>query len=136
MLHRDDTAAAGQAVEPATLVAEPDEEPEQYQDTRCPQPPDPHRHGPWRQEKGKPERPEDRRPGEGGEIESERPCPAHRRISALAAFSAQLIVAGCHRSNNGRAIAPRYLTYSLTSSAAVPRHAHQRSCLTWSGKTG
>src|SRR5437868_13070666 len=110
-------------------MIEPNDELEQNQHTRCPKPAEPHRHGTRRQKKGKSERAEDRGPGKESEIEGERPCPAHRCISALAGSSGLPIVAGWRCSISGRASAPRYLTYSLTSSAAEPRHTHQRSCL-------
>src|SRR5260370_34805761 len=87
MLHRNDTAVPREAVEPADLVTEPDDEPEQYQDTRCPEPAEPHRHRTWGEEKGQPDRAEDCGPGEKGEIEGESPRPAHRANSARVASS-------------------------------------------------
>ena len=46
------------------------------------------------------------------------------------------MAAGGNHSRIGRDRAARYFRYSPASNAAVPRHVHQCSCFTWSGKTG
>src|SRR5437868_15448101 len=120
MLHGDNAAAARDAVEPADLVTEPDDEPEQCQDARCPGPAEAHRHGTRCKEKRQPEGTDDRGPSKEGEIERERPRPAHRDISTRAPRSGPAIAAGSRRSVSGRASAPRDLTYAFNRSPAVP----------------
>src|SRR5947209_11644717 len=109
MVHRDDAAAARHTIEPTDLMVEADDELEQNQHARCPEPAKAHRDCARCEEKGQPDGAEDSSPSKGGEIEGERPRPAHRGISARAALSGVPIVAGLRRSISGRPSAPRYL---------------------------
>src|SRR5260370_14651623 len=131
VLHRDDAAAAGHAVEAPDLMVEPDDDPEQEEHAARPKPAEAHRRWARRQEKRQPDRAQDRGPGEKRNVERERPDPADHLLSASGASPL-----GSGRSISGRNRAARYFAYSPDNSAAVPGHAHQRSCLTWSGKTG
>src|SRR6266566_4750454 len=118
-------------VEPADLVVEPDNDPEQDEHAARPKPAEAHRHCARREEKRQADCAQHPGPGKKRDIEREGPNPAHHLVSTSA-----VSLLGPGRSIKGRTKAARYFVYSPDNSAAVPGQAHQRSCLTWSGKTG
>src|SRR6516164_9286153 len=114
MLHRDDAAAARNTIEPPDFVIESDDDPEQEEDASRPKLAELHRHWSRRDQKRQSDRAGDRRPGEEGEVKSERSRPDHRPISASADST---VGTERSRSTMGRSKAPRYLPYSLASSS-------------------
>ena len=104
MLHRDDAAPRGDAVEANDTVIEADDEPKQSEHPARPEPAKSHCRRARRQQERQPDCAEDKGPGEEGKIECERPRPAHCR--ALARFGSG--PTACTRSKAGQNKAAMY----------------------------
>src|SRR6266851_151831 len=115
------------------LAVEPDDRLRQGEHASRPEPAEFHHDPARRQQQGERRDPEQRRDAEKGDVEQERPQPAHRSWLKMARPSPVLRTTGRGGAggnqgfSNGRTQAARYLSYSPRTKSGAPCQFHHSS---------